>query len=270
MAELIFNEYPVCDNCNEDNSVLYMNVNQVFGDNNVNLRSCNSCGLIFTSPRPSFEQLKIKLGQNSLGAQKIARNRILYGVSLDRNIDKQPNDWRDRLLKKHINIFDAISNYTKVKRLHDVGCGVGYLLVDAKARGIEATGNDINHANYTVMKDDFGLDVYNSDFTEINVDKLDAVVMIDYIEHAYYPVKNLVKAFNSLNSGGILYLTTFHIGCKNMDEERSDWNMLKWNHVHHFSLHVILGILSKIGFNIVATNARYDSQNMIIIAKKPL
>jgi hypothetical protein len=92
--------------------------------------------------------------------------------------------------------------------------------------------------------------------------------MHDFIEHAYYPVQNIRKAYQALNSGGVIYITTFHIECRNMKEKRGGWNMLWWNHVHHFSLDMLFKILSGIGFELVSARAVFNSQHIVIIARK--
>ena len=144
-------------------------------------------------------------------------------------------------------VINEIQNYLdgNMESIHDVGCGVGFLLRAAQARGIEATGNELNGYACKVMKQRFGLNVFNDVFDKFPIQEgsLNAVEMNDYIEHTYHPLRDLTAAHKFLRVGGIIRIETFHIDCRKYDQLMGEWNMLFWNHVFHFSTKTIKDLI---------------------------
>ena len=83
--------------------------------------------------------------------------------------------------------------------------------------------------------------------------------MNDYIEHSYHPFQDLKKAFELQKAGGILFIQTFHINCKDFDEQKNNWNYLFWNHTYHFSPDTLRNFVLKAGYNIVKSESNYEN-----------
>jgi len=176
-------------------------------------------------------------------------------------------------MKTKNKIINEIQEYlgTKIKSLHDVGCGVGFLLRAAQARKIRATGNDLNSYACKVMRKRYNLNVYNDILSKcpIEEDSLDAIVMDDYIEHTYHPLEDLNTTYNFLRKGGILWIETFHIDCYAFEKFKGDWNMLFWNHVFHFSTKTLKNMIKKAGFDVISVSNSYSNVLLKIIVRKP-
>jgi len=172
----------------------------------------------------------------------------------------------------HSKIISSIENILekKLERIHDVGCGVGLFIQDAKFQGIEATGNELNAYACKVMRERFGLNVYNDILPNLNIEteSVDAIVMMDYIEHTYHPLSDLRAANRLLKAKGIIYIETFHIDCREFDSQKGNWNMLFWNHVYHFSEKTLKNMVTSAGFQIHNVEVSYDNVIIKIVARK--
>lgn len=262
-----FDEYPPCEMCGSKRVAEKL----IARDGN-RIVECARCGLWFTSPRIQesvwIDYLK-KVTNRSI---EFTENRLRYGAALSSNTKYALPNWYERRMKRENLVIDEIEEYLdrEIHYLHDVGCGVGYLLQAAKKRGIEAIGNELNAYACKVMRERFGITVYNDDLPNIPVvpDTQDAVVMNDYIEHAYRPLKDLQAAHSMLREGGVLFVKTFHVDCRAFDRLGGDWNMLFWNHTHHFSSRSLSDMINKAGFRILATKTSYEDELVTITAQR--
>lgn len=263
-----FDEFPYCSLCGSDKVAEEFTV----ADGSRIVR-CEECGLLFTSPRINEKTWMNYLKEPSERSITFTENRVKYGVALPVNTRFAMPTWFSTMFKEKTRVLEHMEMYLKspITRLHDVGCGIGFQLIAAEDRGITASGNDLNGYACEVMRNRLGLTVYNAEIHETPIpdSALDALIMDDYIEHTYHPRRDLEKAYTLLRPGGVLYLHTFHIGCRQFDDNKLNWNYLFWNHTHHFSVNTMKQMLSSIGYEICELMASYESEEMTVVAKKP-
>lgn len=117
---------------------------------------------------------------------------------------------RDRVFKYHLQRI--LSNVPKVSKLLDVGCGLGYFLVQCRDHKIETFGVDISRyaakiararANARISTLDASRDRWS-----YNPSTFDVVTAFDVIEHVYNSKFLLMEAHRVLKPGGLLYATT--------------------------------------------------------------
>ena len=233
---------------------------------------CSDCGLQYTSPRIKEETWVKYLKSETVRSIEFTENRVKYGRALSSNIKFVRPDWYEERMKREDGVINEIQKYLdgNMESIHDVGCGVGFLLRAAQAREIAATGNELNGYACKVMRQRFGLNVFNDVFYNcpIQEDSLNAVEMNDYIEHTYHPLQDLMAAHKFLRVGGIIRVETFHIDCRTYDQLRGDWNMLFWNHVFHFSTKTIKDLVKRAGFDVKSISTSYDDIFIKVIAQK--
>ncbi len=153
-----FDEFPSCEICGGVSTSEIL-----ITKDGCHIVECNDCGLWFTRPRIKEEIWVEHLKRDTERSREFTENRLKYGVALSSNVKYSPPNWRKRRMKMENHIIDEIERHlgSKISRLHDVGCGVGFLLEAARSRGIEATGNDLNGYACRVMKERADLRVYN-------------------------------------------------------------------------------------------------------------
>ena len=263
-----FDEHPPCEYCGS----ISVSEKIIVRDGS-RIVECDGCGLMFTSPRIKestwMNYLKDSSSERSI---EFTENRIKYGVALSSNIIYSGPNWFSKRMSIENAFLDSLEDHlgAKIKRLHDVGCGVGFTLRAANERGIESSGNELNGYACEVMKERFGLNVYNDILPELDIESnsVDVITLNDYIEHTYHPFADLKAAFNLLRHGGLVKLTTFHIDCNEFRRLGGDWNCLFWNHVYHFSIKSLENMITKAGFTVIDTNANYGNGEIKVIARK--
>jgi 2-polyprenyl-3-methyl-5-hydroxy-6-metoxy-1,4-benzoquinol methylase len=261
-----FDDYPPCNFCGSTKVS-----EKLVTKDHCNIVECTKCGLCFMSPR--FSEKRWESYLKCLKAPKnktIAENRINHGVAHLRN--KPFKGWRDRLQKKHFYLIEQVENEIgrSALSLHDVGCGVGFLVQDALKRGIQAYGNDLNACSCQSVQKHFNITIHNKNLNEVQHadDSLDIIVMKDYLEHSYHPYSDLLESYRILDRGGGIYIRTFHIDCQPFVERGKDWNMLFWNHVYQFPLEVLKNMVQKAGFTIKILESNNENGIATIIAVK--
>lgn len=263
-----FNEFPPCEMCGNNSAI-----EKLITKDGRRIVACNNCGLWFTSPRIQETVWVNYLKKITNRSIRWTENRLKYGVALPCNVKYVRPGWRKRKTKLINALLEEVEQYLnrKIQRLHDVGCGAGFLLQVAQNKGIDATGNDLNAYACQVMKERLGLKVYNDSLLNLNFQEnsIDVLVFKDYIEHTYHPLGDLKAAYRSLKPSGIIYIETFHTDCYAFDRLGKDWNMLFWNHVFHFSTKTLSHMIKKAGFTPLVIKSSYDDVIVKVFAAKP-
>ena len=262
-----FDEYPPCDLCGSTSTT-----EKLITRSGHRIVECDTCKLWFTSPRINEHVWMDWLKQTSDRSVEFTENRLKYGVALSSNKKYVRPGWRERRLKAETRLLANLETLTnhKIGRLHDVGCGVGFLMQAAQTMGMAVTGNELNGYACQVMRERLNLTVFNDILPNLNIENssVDAVIMRDYLEHTYHPFVDLKAAYGYLRPGGALYIETFHIDCQQFDKQRENWNMLFWNHAFHFSTAALTSMIEKAGFKIVKVDTSYTNSLIEVYAKK--
>jgi ubiquinone/menaquinone biosynthesis C-methylase UbiE len=263
-----FDEYTVCALCGSSELK-----NKLEVEDGTKIVECKECKLWFTNPRLDEKMWEYFLCNESNKRNKNhTENLLKHGVALSKNISNQPNDWRKRRRAAHEKIYREIYRWRSkpIKRIHEVGCGIGFFIDDMKRKGIKVSGNDLNGYNCKIMKEQFQLEVWNSNFKDIKLanDSIDVVMMSDYIEHTYHPFEDILEARRVLISEGILYVHTFIIDSDPFNSLGGKWDMLWWNHVYHFSTQSLTRMIERANFRIKSVVPNVKRGLITVIAKK--
>jgi 2-polyprenyl-3-methyl-5-hydroxy-6-metoxy-1,4-benzoquinol methylase len=95
-------------------------------------------------------------------------------------------------------------------RLLDVGCGAGFFLDAARARGFEVAGLDLSPVPAFYARDALGLDVTVGSIYDFRAQdgSFDAVTIFQTIEHDPHPAALSRRLLELLKPGGVLMVTT--------------------------------------------------------------
>lgn len=108
----------------------------------------------------------------------------------------------------HRDIADTIAAHTPGRRVVEVGCGLGDLMVSLRGAGFEPTGVDLAESAVEAVRAK-GLTVHRGAFTDLvddgilPPDRVDAVLFVNMLEQTFDPVANLLAAERILVPGGI-------------------------------------------------------------------
>ncbi len=225
--------YKKCLICNNSCDSLFMN--------NLPMRRCNGCGLIwrerFDIPIAHYQEKEVNLSEEKI------KDRMFN--SLDR-----------------INLF---GKYADMNNLCDIGTGEGIFLKALKdagyknAIGIEpsnriskfAEENNLNIINGTI--NDIGAILANRN--------IHTITMFHLIEHLENPLDSLNIILAGLKPGGKLIVETPDIDAYSFKKTKYRHKLVYPEHLFYFNGKNLRKLLEKVGFKIVATGKRDFNQN---------
>jgi SAM-dependent methyltransferase len=137
--------------------------------------------------------------------------------------------------------------------LLDLGCWVGFLLAEARARGWRTTGVEPSAFGSAYARDRLGLDVVTSDLfsAALPADAFDAVTLGDVIEHLTAPAEALRRIRGLLAPGGVLWLALPDAGSTVARALGRRWWSVLPTHVQYFTRGSMVTLLWRSGFEVL-------------------
>ena len=117
---------------------------------------------------------------------------------------------REEITRKFVQVLEHVERLVAPGRLLDVGAGPGFLVAAARERGWDASGLDLNEWAAAYAREQVGVDVRCAALGDAGLDdgELDALTMMDLVEHVTDPHALLAEAGRVLRPGGALAILT--------------------------------------------------------------
>ncbi len=140
--------------------------------------------------------------------------------------------------------------------LLDLGCWVGYLLAEARARGWQTTGVEPSEFASRFAREQLGLDVITGELfsTPIPSAAFSAVTMSDLIEHLTSPGAALDRVRTLLRPNGVLWLALPDAGSLAARRLGRRWWSVIPTHVQYFTRTSIGTLLRRHGYELLEIN----------------
>jgi 2-polyprenyl-3-methyl-5-hydroxy-6-metoxy-1,4-benzoquinol methylase len=134
--------------------------------------------------------------------------------------------------KRYGETLDLLEPFRTSGRLLDVGCGAGWFVEAAAARGWQAEGTEVSRAAVDFGKAR-GLRVHQGIIKDAGVapGSLDVVSLFEVLEHVVRPGELLRECAAILRPGGALYLTTPNFASLSRRLLGKDWWAVSRDHV---------------------------------------
>lgn len=196
---------------------------------------CTLCGLIFTYPRLTSEEL-IKYYPSEFFEGQV--DKVVQKITIFPKRDK----------------VKIIKAFKKNGKILDIGCSNGGFLELMKEHGWDAYGTDISSIACKHAKSKLGNEhIFEGDILSLKLNKnfFDVITMWHVVEHTIDPLNELIKINSLLVPEGILV-----INCPNFDSWQRKifhgcWYPLDIpRHLFHFTLGTLSKIVIKAGFRI--------------------
>lgn len=212
---------------------------------------CRSCGLRYTSPRPSDGDISGNYTKvEDTGFIQERRGRELTYQRLLREMD--------RIL------------WGKRGRLLDVGCAMGFFPVEARQAGWQVEGLEPSRWAVEYARREFGLTVAEGDVAHADLipGSYDAITMWDVVEHLTDPVGDFRRLAEALKPGGLLAFSTHSIEslCARVLGRR--YPFLMSMHITHFSSRTTGLLCEKAGLKQVSVTPHLRYIRTGYVAKK--
>ena len=245
-------EIPDCNFCGShaaQHKQIFYNVQNTYH----HLVECQVCKLRFYSPRINLASIL----EQGYGTYEPAR------LEAENHIKERELCY----IEDYYNgILDRVLSYKKVDSAYEVGGAIGKFSSLLKAK--DATildGCDINKWSVKVAQEKYGLTTWTHtnfyDLKDFKIDYYDLGIMLDYIEHSFYPFDDLKKLGLMVKSGGLLLLKTF---LEEWDVNRSMEAVP--GHNYHFYGDVLKNMIIKSGFSIL--HEKKEAEQIQIIAQR--
>lgn len=179
---------------------------------------CRSCGLRYTSPRPSDADIAGNYREVAdTGFIRERRGRELTYQRLLREMDRILKGKRGKLL--------------------DVGCAMGFFPVEARIAGWEVEGLEPSRWAVEYARREFGLEIRQGNVKEavLEPESYDVITVWDVVEHMTDPVGDFRKLAGALKPGGMLAFATHSIESLAARILGRRYPFLMSMHITHFS-----------------------------------
>jgi 2-polyprenyl-3-methyl-5-hydroxy-6-metoxy-1,4-benzoquinol methylase len=187
-----------CPLCRKDNESLLLRPDRL------PVAHCADCHLWYVSRLPPADEI-LKFYQGYWFSFRPKDLSQRYATSLLSGKDPLRGDIR-------LNRLSVLAGGLEGRRLLEVGCGAGELLVAAKHRGATVFANDVSNEACTFVGEQLGIPVFQGELSDSRFThqfgQMDIIVMSDLIEHPVEPIATLEAALNILRPGGLLLLLT--------------------------------------------------------------
>lgn len=189
----------------------------------------------------------------------------------------------DYLLPKVIEILNAAAKDRAASRIFELGCGNGSVANELHKLGFEVQGIDfsesgirIAHAHYPRLKLDVGT-AY--DDLAGKYGKFPFVLSLEVIEHLFFPRKFAKTAYDLLEDGGTVIVSTpYHGYWKNLalaltgKMDAHFTALWDWGHIKFWSVKTLTALLEEAGFENIRVyrvgRIPVLAKSMIVVAHK--
>ena len=198
------------------------------------LARCVECGFVFAQRRPTDDELESYYNR--------------YG-----------SGWHDSPLtrQRYRELLDGMEPYRQNNRILDVGCGAGFFLEEARARGWQVHGSEFG-AHALEINREKGIDVVAGPLAPDSFDasSFDVITAFEVFEHLREPATeaSIIAAF--LREDGLLYCTTpnFDSATRRLLGDR--WRVVCYpEHLCYFTSETLTSWLARAGFKRVSVRS---------------
>lgn len=211
---------------------------------------CEGCGLVYTLPRLSPEQIRA-MYQTAYWTSEQAKEFGYTDYLRDRELYLATYRMRRHVITRR---------KPKPGRVLDVGSAAGYFLATLKEIGWECHGIELSEYMAQRSRELFGLeDVRSGSILDAAypAKHFDVISFWDVIEHLENPLPHLQKARELLADDGILVIETQNVASAFARLMGRRWHHYKMaEHLLHFSPKTLRALLARAGFTVLENSAR--------------
>ncbi len=184
---------------------------------------------------------------------------------------REDQEWAALAQNDRLDSFERLLPQAR-RRLLDIGCGPGFFLKTAKARGwrvlgVEPSRQAARHAR--TLGTEVAEGFFNADSAS-GLGRFDAVQLNNVLEHVPDPVALLIAARELLDSGGVLCVNVpndyspFQIAAS-AATTRSEWWVAPKHHLNYFDFASIGGLLERLDFEIVERMTSFPMEAFLLM-----
>ncbi len=248
---------PICNDLGYKNIIIAKD-NTVSKENFIIVK-CNSCGFLFTNPRPNKNEIGKYYESETYISHTNRKNGILEKVyHLVRNI----------ALKQKVKLIDK---YKKgEKKLLDYGCGTGGFLEVCKANGWQISGIEPNDNARKIAEEQTNIKISISKEQENNDKKYSIITLWHVLEHIHDLDETVDWLIEKLDENGRLVIAVPNHKSYDALKYKEHWAAYDLpRHLYHFDQNSIKNLTEKKGLKVIDLIPMYfDSFYVSLLSSK--
>lgn len=250
---------PLCES--SDFSPYLEVVDHMVSHETFQIRKCESCNFLFTSPYPP---------QESIGGYYESQSYLSHSGKGKKSLfEWLYNQVRTYAAKSKANLVTQFADQKGV--LVDFGCGTGFFLREAREKGWETRGFEISEKARNIARNENNIEAKHPDLFLAEPDNsVEAVTMWHVLEHLYNPVEHIKTCFQKLKPGGILVIAVPNPESHDAQVYGPFW--AAWDvpiHLSHFSKKTMDKLITDAGFKLERIkNMPFDSFYVSLLSEK--
>jgi 2-polyprenyl-3-methyl-5-hydroxy-6-metoxy-1,4-benzoquinol methylase len=147
-------------------------------------------------------------------------------------------------------LLDTFEKYRSTNRLLDVGCGLGWFLLEARKRGWEVHGTEYAPAVVDKLRQQ-GITMHEGPLEgdSFQADGFDVITSFEVLEHINNPREEVAHIHRMLRTSGLFYCTTPNFNSLLRHYLRADFNVIHYpEHLTYFTRSTLRKLLRTHGF----------------------
>ncbi len=228
------------------------------------LIECRPCGFIHLDPLPGEEDL-----ERIYSEEYFSREKPRFSEQV-----QEDGEWWKSVYDERLSFMESALGDGR-RRILDVGCGPGFFLEHACARGwdglgVEPSGLAAREARSKGVRVIRGL--FEGEALKREGLAFDAVHMSEVLEHVRDPLKVLSGAFDLLEPGGMACVVVPNDFSPVQEVLRSnlgyeDYWVAVPHHVNYFSFPTIRALMERAGFSLMKTTATFPMDFFLLMGE---
>ena len=208
----------------------------VIEENGYKGKKCHQCGLIYISPRPSFDGIVDLYGHDEAH------------ISAESHISA---DFSQRLYARHH--LKIIRSVVKSGALLEIGAGAGYFLDEARKMGLDPHGLEFNPIQANHIRDKLNIPCEESPLNTslFKGKQFDVVYHCDVISHFFDPISDFRKINEIMKDDSFLIFETGNFGEVDQKYFKYVQRFQYPDHLFFFSTDNLIDLLEKTGFEVI-------------------
>ncbi|MFM2136204.1 MAG: hypothetical protein RL021_1604 [Bacteroidota bacterium] len=228
---------PVCEGSSFE--IHHTSTDYTVSGKTFDVQKCNSCGFLFTNPRPS---------QAEIGPFYESKDYISHSNSKKGLFNKVYQQVRDIAIHQKTDLISKLTGLDGLSLL-DIGCGTGEFLAGCKAKGWSVRGVEPGNAAREQAITNHGLQVTGEEYLNKSTDSYDVITMWHVLEHVHDLNPRIDQVYRLLKREGVLIIAVPNHTSYDASAYGKYW--AAWDvprHLYHFSPATIKKLLLKHGF----------------------
>lgn len=208
----------------------------VIEENGYKGKKCPRCGLIYISPRPSFDEIVNLYGHDNA---HISAESHIYA------------EFSKRLYARHH--LRLIRSFVKSGELLEIGAGAGYFLDEARKIGFNPHGLEFNPIQAHYIRNNLGIfcDESSLNTSIFQGKRFDVIYHCDVISHFFDPISDFKQINELMKNNSFLVFETGNLGEVKQIYFKYFQRFQYPDHLFFFSTDNLVSLLKKTGFDVV-------------------